>query len=153
MTKLGCSILLLLIISACAHQPDLAAEEASIRQADAAWLAASSAHDLDRTVSYWSDDATILAPETPPIIGKDAIRKYVSGAFSAPGFSISWKTDRIVVAASGDLAYSTGTDRISAIGPDGKPAVTDNNSVAVWRRSPDGWKCVQDVMVPAPKSK
>lgn len=153
MTRLGLFVMLVLVSSGCSRRADLAAEEAAIRQADAAWLAAASAHDLERTASFWADDATILAPETPPVVGKDAIRKYVSAAFSTPGFSITWQTDKVVIAASGDLAYATGTDRISATGPDGKPSVVDNNSVAVWRKGPSGWKCIEDVMTPAPKAK
>jgi len=135
------------------HKANLAAEEAAIRRTDTDWLAAASAHDLERTVSFWADDATILAPETPPVVGKDAIHKYVAEAFATPGFSIAWKTERVEVAASGDLAYATGTDRISSTGSDGKPVVVENNSVAVWRKGPDGWKCIEDVMTPAPRAK
>ena len=85
MTKLGLFVMLVLVSSGCSRRADLAAEEAAIRQADAAWLAAASAHDLERTASFWADDATILAPETPPVVGKDAIRKYVSAAFLDAG--------------------------------------------------------------------
>jgi len=60
----------------------------------------------------WADNATILPPGTPTISGKEAIRKYVSEAFATPGFSITWKTEKIEVSKSGDLAYSTGTGRI-----------------------------------------
>jgi uncharacterized protein (TIGR02246 family) len=126
------------------------ADEAAIRRADANWLAAASTRDLERTLPYWSDDATILAPGTPAVVGKDAIRKYVSGAFATPGFSITWTTDRIEIAKSGDLAYSTGTDRITINGSDGKPVVQENRSAAIWRKQPDGsWKCTVDIMSPA----
>ncbi len=132
---------------------DVAAEEAAIRRTDADWLSAASAHDLNRVLPFWSDDATILAPGTPPVIGKEAIRKYVSDAFATPGFSITWKTEKVEVSRSGDMAYSTGTDVISVTGPDGKPMTEENHSVAVWKKQSDGfWRCVVDAMSPASAS-
>ncbi len=132
------------------HQkPNLAAEENAIRAADAGWLAAATAHDLERTLPFWTDDATILAPGSAPITGKAAIRQYVSAAFAVPGFSITWKTQEIEVAQSGDIAYSTGTDWITSPGPDGKPVTEENNSVAIWKKQSDNsWKCIVDAMSP-----
>lgn len=135
----------------CSTQPrvDLAAEEAAIRATDARWLAASKAHDIERAVPFWSDDATIIGPGAPPVVGKDAIHKYVSGAFAMPGFSISWTTEKVDVAKSGDIAYSSGTDTISVTGPDGKTITQNNQAVAIWKKQADGsWKCVVDVMTP-----
>ncbi|HVP32008.1 MAG TPA: SgcJ/EcaC family oxidoreductase [Steroidobacteraceae bacterium] len=121
-------------------------EEAAIRATDARWLAAAQAHDLERTVSYWTDDVYMMPPGGPPMIGKEALRRYVGGAFAIPDFSISWVTDRIWVAKSGDVAYAVGTDTIRLTTPDGKPVVEHNKAVAVWRKGPDGsWKCAVDI--------
>jgi uncharacterized protein (TIGR02246 family) len=129
---------------------NLAAEETAIRTADANWLAATTSRDVERTVPFWSDDATILAPGSAPITGRAAIRQYVSAAFATPGFAITWKTAKIEVSQSGDIAYSTGTDWITSPGPDGKPVTEENNSVAIWKKEPDrSWKCILDVMTPA----
>ncbi len=129
---------------------NLAAEEAAIRMTDANWLAAATAHDLERVLPFWADDATILPPGAPAIIGKKAIRQYVSGAFATPGFSITWRTEKVEVSQSGDLAYSTGTDRISLTSPDGKSVIQENRGVVIWKKQPDrSWKCILDVMSPA----
>jgi uncharacterized protein (TIGR02246 family) len=139
----------------CGAQPkvNLAAEEVVIRATDANWLAAATAHDLERILPFWADDATILPPSAPAVTGKQAIRQYISGAFATPGFSITWKTDKIEVSQSGDLAYSTGTDRISLNTPDGKSVTEENRGVVVWKKQPDGsWKCILDVMSPAAPS-
>lgn len=133
----------------------LSVEEAAIRATDAGWLAAATAHDLERILPFWADDATIFPPGDSPIVGKEAIRRYVASAFATPGFSITWQTDKVEISESGDLAYSTGIDRISVKGPDGKPVTEENRSVAVWKKQADGsWKCVVDMMSPAaaPKS-
>ena len=55
--------------------------------------------------------------------GKEAIRRYVAGAFAIPDFAISWTTDRVWVAKSGDIAYATGTTRVSMTTPEGKRVV------------------------------
>ena len=155
-------ILLLLIMLSfgsmgCTHtlqrtdQPeiDVGKEEASIRATDAQWLAAAKARDTEQAASFWSDDATILMPNSPPITGKEAIRAYVAESFKSPDFSIVWTTDKVVVAASGDMAYSTGTDHI--IFRVGKEVVsTNNNGLVVWKKQRGGlWKAVVDIATPA----
>ena len=156
MTKLGllaATAFAILATTGCSdhHKANLAAEEAAIRTTDANWLAAATSHNLEAILPFWADDATILPPGAPAVIGKQAIRQYVSGAFATPGFSITWKTDKVEVSQSGDMAYSTGSDRISLAGPDGKPVTEESRSVAIWKKQPDGsWKCVVDVMSPAP---
>jgi uncharacterized protein (TIGR02246 family) len=141
---------LLAALAACTTRPtvmpDLAGEEAAIRATDARWLAAAQAHDLERTVSYWTDDVYMMSPGGPVMLGKEALRRYVAGAFAIPGFSISWVTDHVWVAKSGDLAYSVGTDTIRLTSPEGKPVEEHNKAVAVWRKGPDGsWRCAVDI--------
>jgi len=132
---------------------DLATEEAAIRSTDAHWLAAAAAHDLERVLPFWADDTTILSPGEPAIVGKEAIRQYVSGAFATPGFSITWRTEKVALSQSGDLAYSIGTDRISLTTRDGKPVTQENRGVVIWKKQPDGsWKCILDMMSPAASS-
>ena len=76
--------------------------------------------DAEKAASFWSDDASIFPPNAAPVIGKQAIRSYVAGAFASPDFSIDWKTDKVVVAASGEMAYSTGSDVFTFRHPDHK---------------------------------
>src|SRR6059058_6649373 len=99
--------------------------------------------------SFWSDDATILMPNSRPIIGKEAIRAYVAESFKSPDLSIVWTTDKVVVAASGDMAYATGTDHITFRA--GKKVVsTNNNGLVVWKKQRGGlWKAVVDIATPA----
>ena len=151
-SSLFTTIALAVTVSGCGSpQTNVDVEKAAIRLADANWLAAAKARDLERTLPFWADDATILPPGDPAITGKAAIRQYVAGAFATPGFSISWNTDKIEVSSSGDLAYSTATDHITFDNSEGKMIVADNRAVAVWKKQPDGsWKCILDMMSPAP---
>ena len=101
------------ITAGCSSQPQpaadtRAADEAAIREADAAWSKAFGAMQLDAAVSYNADDATMLPPNMPAASGKDAIRKIYAQLFAIPGFSIGWQPEKVEVARSGDLGYSQG---------------------------------------------
>src|SRR5215472_7101529 len=91
-----------------------------------------------------------MVPGAPPIVGKVAIRKYVSDAFATPDFAITWSIDKVQVAKAGDLAYATGSNQITLTAPDGKHVVQGNNAIEVWKRDADGaWHCVLDAAIPA----
>jgi uncharacterized protein (TIGR02246 family) len=129
---------------------DLAKAAAEIRATDARWLAAAKSRDAAKAAGFWSDDAVLIYPEMPPVVGKKALLDYVAGSFKDPDFSITFVTDTIVVASSGDMAYELAHDTITY--NDGKKRVTTlNNSVVVWRKQADGqWKAAVDIGTPAP---
>jgi uncharacterized protein (TIGR02246 family) len=125
---------------------DLAAEESAIRSTDAQWLAAARARDAEKAASFWSDDATIVQPNAPVINGKQAIKNYVVAAFASPDFSINWTTDKVMVARSGELAYSTGSDQFTYRTPDNKLVIEHTNGIVVWKKQADGsWKAAIDI--------
>jgi ketosteroid isomerase-like protein len=143
--------------SALAATPDLQAERAALFRLDKAWAQAAAARDLEKTVSFWADDARVVPPGQPAVVGKDAIRGYVSSALALPGFSIRWETTDFVVSASGDMAYGFGTNTVTFTGPDGTALTERGRALTVWRKVPGGgWKCVIDIWnaepsAPAPK--
>jgi uncharacterized protein (TIGR02246 family) len=125
------------------RQTDVASQ---IRQLDADWSRAAQDRDVDRVLSFWADDAIVFPPGSPAVAGKAAIREFVAKSFQTPGFSISWKTTTVAVSRSGDLAYTTGTNRVTFSAPDGKQVTVEGKAVAIWRREKDGaWKCVIDI--------
>ncbi len=140
--------LLVLAISGCAPQVDVEAEAAAIREAtDVEWLEAGQAKDLDRFVSFYTDDASLFLPNAPIVTGKEAIRSGMSQAFSTPGFAISWQTTNIEVSRAGDLAYSYGTYEETANDPEGNPVSERGKWVAIWEKQPDGsWKVVIEIL-------
>ena len=125
---------------------NVAEVESAIRATDAQWLATVKTRDAEKSASFWSDDAIIFPPNAAPVIGKQAIRAYVAGAFASPGFSIDWKTDKVVVAASGDMAYATGSDVFTFKTPDNQLHSEHTNGVVVWKKQADGsWKAAIDI--------
>jgi uncharacterized protein (TIGR02246 family) len=131
---------------------DLAKAAAEIRATDARWLATARSRDAAKVVPFWTDDAVLLFPGMPPVVGRKALTDYVASSFKDPDFTITFGTDTIVVASSGDMAYEIGRDTITY--NDGKKRVTTmNNGVVVWRKQPDGqWRAAVDIGTPAPAS-
>ena len=138
----------LLLTAACSPAPfDAGAEGEKLLRRDAEWAqAASAGRDVEKTVSYWSDDA-LLVPNGQPIAeGKTAIRAFVSQSFHTPGFHIAWKSEKPVFSPDGKFAWLRSTTMTTAPGPDGKLATFPSRGITVWRRDADGeWRCVVDI--------
>jgi ketosteroid isomerase-like protein len=152
------SFALLVILSGCSSQSPFnhrATDEAIIRDLDSQWSKTAGAHDLNGTVSYYSDDAILLPPNAPLANTKEAIRA-VWAELAAPGVSISWDASKIEVAKSGDLAYSTGSYTLAMQDPQGKPIFDKGKFMEVWKKQSDGqWKTIADTYnsdLPAPPS-
>jgi uncharacterized protein (TIGR02246 family) len=141
------ALALLILISGCNWQatPDnRAANEAAIRDLDAQWSKTAAAHDLNGTLSYYSDDAVLLPPNAPVANTKDAIRA-VWVELAAPSVAISWQASKVEVAKSGDLAYSIGSYTLAMQDPEGKLISDRGKFMEVWKKQSDGkWKAVAD---------
>jgi len=150
MVKVFKTALLGIALIACAASTQAQAakkggDEAAIRQADEQWSTDAGTLNVEKTISYYADDASVLAPNAPIATGKDAIRTVWTGLLT-PGTSISWKATKVEVAKSGDLAYLMGTYELSMKGPDGKPINDHGKMVEVWKKQPDKrWKVVADI--------
>jgi ketosteroid isomerase-like protein len=58
---------------------------------DAEWAdLATAGTDVEKVLSYWSEDAVLIFPGQPVLEGKAAIRAYVTASFNTPGFKIHW---------------------------------------------------------------
>jgi Ketosteroid isomerase homolog len=118
----------------------------ALRDLDAQWSAAAGAKDLDKTVSYYSNDAIVMPPNSPSATTKEAIRKVWQDLLASPSFVISWKATKVEVANSGDLACVSGTYEVTMNDPSGKPVNDHGKYVEVWEKQPDGkWKCGADI--------
>jgi ketosteroid isomerase-like protein len=121
------------------------ADEATLRKLDEEWSKAAGAKDIEKTVSFYSDDAIVLVPNSPLLKTKEQFRTLWTGMFSIPGFTGGWKPTKIEIARSGDLAYITGRYEINEVDAGGKPLTDTGNYLEIWRKQADGnWKCIVD---------
>ena len=143
------SLTLILLTAACGPStpPDnRAADVSTLRDLDAQWSKTAGTNDVDATVAYYSDDASLLPPNAPIVNGKQAIRA-AWAALLAPGVSLSWQSDKVEASRSSDLAYMTGTYTMSTKQSLSKAPVTEQGKyVEVWKKQADGkWKVVADI--------
>jgi ketosteroid isomerase-like protein len=126
---------------------DLERERKRLLEQDAEWASlASKGQDVDRILSFWTDDARVFAPGLPTFSGKAALRSYVESALTIPGFHITWVTSEASLSPDGQLAYLLSTNAVTMTGPEGQPVTTNGRAVTVWRREPDGnWRCAVDI--------
>ncbi len=138
-----CFALLLLAFAGTAAAADTKIEEA-LRDLDAQWSAAAAAKDLDKTVSFYSDDAIVMPPNVPSATTKEAIRNIWKDMIASTS-SVSWKATRVEVAKSGDMAYLSGTYEVTLNDASGKPVNDRGKYLEVWKKQADGkWKCGAD---------
>jgi uncharacterized protein (TIGR02246 family) len=115
--------------------------EQDVRDLDDQWSKAAAAKDLDKTVSFYADDAVVLPPNEPMVTSKDRIRDFWKGLFDSIS-DISWKTTRVEIAKSGDMAVLIGAYDMTM-----KNGAKDHGKYCeVWEKQPDGkWKCGTDM--------
>src|SRR5207248_7703451 len=82
------------------------ADEKAVRDADAEWSKAAGAKDVDKTVSFYSDDAVVMPPNAERATTKEAIRKIWKDMLTDA--TVSWKANKVEVAKSGDIGFVTG---------------------------------------------
>jgi ketosteroid isomerase-like protein len=117
------------------------ADDKAVRDADAEWSKVAAAKDLDKTVSFYADDAMVLPPNEPMVTSKTGIRNLWKG-FLDSLTDISWKTTRVEMAKSGDMACLTGMYELTM-----KDGTKDTGKYCeVWKKQADGkWKVGSDM--------
>ena len=141
--------LVLMLVAVLGSMPALAkdasSDERAIRALDASWSQAATAKNLDKTVSFYADDASMLPANAPIATGKDAIHAAWSHLMALPGFSLSFAPSKIVIAKAGDMAYEIGTYHLTLNDAQGKPATSVGKYVVNWQKRGGQWKVVADI--------
>ena len=140
------------IICGC-NQPaiDTKAEGEKLMQISREWSKTAATDSIEKTLSYWADDAVVMSPGQPPLKGKDAIREMVMSSSKIPGFKISWEPLSVSLSKSGDMAYLIEQNQITMNDSTGHAVTEFNKGVTIWRKEADGsWKNIVDMWNAAP---
>lgn len=146
MKKLGIvSVVLLILTVGCGPRVDLEAEREAIQSADTEW--SQTPPDLDRFMSFYTEDAYSIAPDAPVAVGRDAIRSLFSPMFSNAGFSVTWTPTDAEVSQEGQLGYTVGTFELTLEDSAGNPMQRTGKYLTVWRKQADGqWRVAADII-------
>jgi ketosteroid isomerase-like protein len=113
--------------------------------ADAAWMKVYVAKDLDKSVAFFDDEGSMLPPNAPIATGKDALTKLIGSAFAFPDYKLGWHANKVGVARSGELGYTSGTYDFSFKDASGKTISDKGKYLTVWKKESDGaWKVLLD---------
>ena len=106
--------------------------------------------DAGLLAGHYAATATLMVPGVAPMAGTAAIKAGLAEALSDKAFTLTFASDKVDVAASGDLAAARGTYTETATDPKTKTVVTDKGSyVTVYKPQPDGaWKAIWDINTP-----
>lgn len=143
--------------ASCARPPTKPAFNAAravdaIRAGEVEWNADWKSGDPGKVVAHYAPDATIMVPGQAPVSGLEAIRADTARTMDDTSFALSFSSDKVDVAASGDLAVSRGAFTLKATDPATKAVATTVGSfVTVYKPQPDGsWKAAWDIATPGP---
>jgi len=118
----------------------------ALRAADAAWLKAYQEKDAVKAAGFYADQGAMLAPNAPLLAGKDALAKFIAKSFEMRDYHIAWRPNRVEVAQSGELGYTSGIYEMSFREPSGKLVLDQGKYLMVWKRQADGaWKVLFDI--------
>ena len=111
--------------------------------------------DTRAVLSMWAEDGVSLLPEMAPLVGKQAISKFVEDVVAKmPGYKVTKEEiDFRDIRVSGDWAYEWGLEHQVAQPPDGKPAFDGHGKILlILHKDEHGeWKIQQEMWNSAPK--
>jgi len=148
MSRKGIWILaaIMIVAAGCGPKADNPKDVAAIKAMSTAWSTAQTAGDVAALTGLFADDAVRLFPNTPMIVGKEAIGRPLEEA------AARYRQEEVDVAEDvrvvGDLAYARGTYVYKATPKVPGEAVIDDKGkwVTVYRRQSDGsWKIIIDI--------
>jgi uncharacterized protein (TIGR02246 family) len=124
---------------------DAASDEAALREIGRRWLNDVASKDSVAIAAHYAPDAVFVVPYEAPQRGTAAIRSAWGRLLTSPNLSLTWETEDLRIAESGDVAWEWGTYRLSLDAPQGP--VNDRGSfLIVWEKRDGEWKAAADVV-------
>jgi len=133
------------VLVSCGGTESTAADEAAIKAANKTWMELIVKKDAKAIANeIYSENGIMLPPNEPRVSGREALEKSWTALVNIPGVAITFDTDKLTFAKSGELAvevghYSFGTGEGAAKSTDlGKTVVT-------WIRKDGKWQVLTDM--------
>jgi ketosteroid isomerase-like protein len=139
---------MMLTITACTQNTiDQQAEAEKLMELSRSWAKSVKDKDIEKMLSYWADDAIVMSPNEPSVVGIEALRGMVERSMKIPGFEINWEPQEAYVSKSGDLGYVIIKNYMTMpIDTTGNTRTIFNKGVEIWKKQENGtWKNVIDI--------
>jgi ketosteroid isomerase-like protein len=144
---------LAVIVAGCKQAPPPPAPDThdsdvkAIHDLEATQVQAFAAKDVNKIGAYYGDNASALFPDAPVVTGAAAIAAVFKPFFADKNFSLTFASNKVDVAKSGDLGYSQGAYTMKSTDSKTKKVLTGTGKyVTVFQKQADGgWKAVADI--------
>ena len=142
------------LVAGCGQRPhppvDTAKVVDAIKTDEVHWNADWKSGDAARLASHFAPNAVVMSSGAAPLVGTASIQSATNRLISQPGFSFAFVSERVDVAASGDLAAARGTYKLTGSNPrTGVPVTEAGSYVTVYKPAANGvWKAVWDITAP-----
>jgi ketosteroid isomerase-like protein len=139
---------MMLIITACTQNTiDQKAEAEKLMELSRSWAKSVKDKNVEKMLSYWADDAIVMSPNEPSVVGIEALRGMVERSMKIPGFEINWEPQEAYVSKSGDLGYVIIKNYMTMpVDTLGNTRTIFNKGVEIWKKQENGtWKNVIDI--------
>jgi ketosteroid isomerase-like protein len=129
---------------------DTAAVEQEIRDIEKQWMGEYNSRNVDALAAHYSEEAALANPGVALATGATSRRAGLTQFVSDPTLKFQFEADRVMVAQSGDLAYSRGQYTMETTDPATKQPKSETGTyLTVWHKQSDGsWKSVEDAVIP-----
>ena len=147
-------VVALAVLAGCAPAPPPAGASRAevlkqIQAAEEAGIRAFGQRDSALSASMYAPDAVLMLTNMPAAKGAD-IGPLLKEMMADPNFSLTFNTDKVEAAASGETGYTRGTYKLTATDPKSKKVVRESGKyLTVYAKQADGnWKIVEDMSNP-----
>ncbi len=143
-TFLSVPFLSFALLSCTKPSMDVATVRKAIEDAEATFTAAFNRGDAAGVAALYTENATLLPPNSEMIQGRQGIQDFWNGGLQMGLKDVTLTT--VDVGGNGDTAYSTGKYTLN-IQPEGQEGMSDSGKyVVIWKRLADGtWKYHVDI--------
>ncbi|HZL00013.1 MAG TPA: nuclear transport factor 2 family protein [Caulobacteraceae bacterium] len=124
----------------------------AIKTGEVHWNADWAAKDPVKIADHYAPGAIVMNPGAPAMAGEAAYQAGIRQLLEDDGFTLTFVSDKVDVAASGDQAVSHGTWKATGTDPKTRAVTTSTGSfVTLYKPQADGaWKAVWDIATPGP---
>ena len=122
-------------------------DRAAILEVNQQFMDAIAAGSGDDVAALYTEDATLFAPGSVPLIGRDAIAEFFQGAINAGVTQAVLVTDELSifqVPKFGKSAYEVGNYQLLA-GPAGEILVDEGPYIVIWKKVLGQWMLHRDI--------
>jgi len=131
---------------------DSAADEALVGEISKAWTAGYNAGDADAVANLYTEDAVVMPPGTPSLVGREAIRNFIaSDAAASKAAGLTFNVSSSSMGVTPDLAWEHGTFTITDVSG---ATVDAGKYLSIFQKKDGKWMLYRDTwnsdMAPAP---